>query len=393
MEVRFVLTFCFFNLFLYLPPINVSIYTHLPAMKKSLIFLPVSLLLLLSCHSKPKGKPNAGSTTIFNDTVMTVYSYKDYVVPPVSKDTTLLFGKLKYNLHMTAGLDTSQTFEAYRYYVESGENHKDIDKGYNGYCQIELKNDRGGTVFNKKLTKDDFLKVSSRGVLATSNFYLPTYRGYLKAFDAFLFEIQFTIPDSDVSELNFFMIKNKGRDLAVYSLDSLVQDGCDGQLEVALDGKSLLANTYILKSDGRTIDISTKNYAQVATRLLNSHDLLVVRAFDDKLRKPNAFIMDVEGNVQDSFIYRGYYKDFAYTLPAHRDTITNTLFMLDESSRSVRVIPCNDPTSTWAIPYKDMPPIDGPKLPNEIEFKLSSDGTHYFFYLDPVIMKLRYNLE
>lgn len=363
-------------------------------MRKTIFLIAIGLLMMCCKQKKSLERVTAiASQTVSNDTVISVYTYESNILPPVKMDTTVAFGKQKYTLSMSARLDTTLKFEAVTVYNKDNKIHKDIDKGYNGTLSIQLKNEFGGSVFKRILTKNDFLKVDSRSILAASNIEIPTFRGYLSAFDAFLFEIRFGYPDSDVFDSDFFLIKNKGRDLSVYSLDSMVQAGCDGSLELSPDGKTLLACNFILKSDGTTIDISDKRFYQVATRLLNNKNILVVREFSDRQRIPNAFILNMQGKIQKRFVYKGYYSEFAYTLPSYLEKTTNTLFLLDEPAKALRVIPCNNPTGTYLVAFKDMAPVYNARSSSEVEFKLESLETKYFFYLNKATMKLRCNLE
>ena len=349
-------------------------------------FFPVFIIAVFGCGgSKQPGDstrtPSGGDTLWVNlDTAVYDFSPKSKVAPVNVSGQT-------WAMEWGAQLNQQK-----RFVIEFGAEVASVEAyaGFDAAYTFVLKNESGQIVFSKTLAKKDFRDVADWACLTLSNAELPEFVGYLPAFRAFAFTIDFWTPDSDVGETCLVMLNEKGDIIQNCICNSYGGNGCDGGITISDDGTFLTTCYKMIHADGRVVNLLSDPLEQVGVFLINNHTVLVIRAYDDKNNERNAVLLDKTGKVIHTFTYNGYYETLDYVVPMAFEPRSKNYYLLDVSGKKLTVIPQQNPVGLTSINFTALPVLDGPQMPGELPVKLEIEDTSFVFYTDPSGQPVRY---
>jgi hypothetical protein len=347
------------------------------------------LCVLLSCNINNSSNSNKQKVLGGIDTVFYEYEATNHKVVLEKRDTSLLIDNEHFILAYSAKIEPSILFNYTDIYTENGSIHKVISKGFNASYTISLNNSLNQLVFSTTLNKNDFKRIIDNDLLARSDAELPRFIAYLNKFEAFLFTLDFWLPDSDVGGQCFFMLNKQGK-LIESSTNNYYGGGdCDGVIEISSNKDLILTCTKLLNANGRKIDITDKQFWQVGTKLLNDDVILLIQEHNDTNNIINAKLINRYGKPLKSFTYKGYYEVLGYVVPMHFDSLSNNYFLMDEAQQNIRVISKNQPLETYVFAYDKMQPFNHDKRESELVFELNG-LSNYTFAFDTLTNTFRY---
>ena len=344
-------------------------------------FLIILISILLSaCDDTPRSRQAAAHNSSKDTNTVQQELYPEYSFASTARDTQLTIDGQAFSLQWSTRLAPSEkmTFEDI-YDIDEGI-QKDMYQGFNAHFNITLQDQSGSKVFSKELTKSDFKPSFDEQILVRSEAKLPIFRGYLPAFNAFLFTFEFWIPDSDVGGEYVLLLNRQGDIIESYTDDYFGGGDYAGQIEIPDHQQFVLTRVRILHPGGRKVELGNKENGLIGTKLLNNECILVVREYSDSTQTPNAILMNPDGTALKNFIYQGYYEVLGYEIPLHFEPSTQNYYLLDEESEQLRVIPKTNPTATYTVNFSGMPTAGGKKQPGEVAFSLNTEmGKHVFY--------------
>ncbi len=358
---------------------------------KIFIYLLTLAILSSSCKDKISQKiDKPKQEVVVADTIINKYNATTYKTVLEKKDTVLTINNQKFNLSYSAKIEPSKMISYPYIYSEKGKVYKNIYKGYNATYTISLTDSFGKIVFSKILTKDNFKKIFDGDILTRTEAFLPNFIGYLNNFNAFLFTIEFLVPDSDVGGQCFFMINNKGA-IIENSMNNYYGGGdCDGEIEIPMSGDFILTCRKILNKNGKNINITKEKFWQIGTKLINENTILVIQDYNDTTNVQNAKFIDNFGKILKSFKYNGYYNTLGYTVPMYFDSLNNNFILLDEEQKNIRIVNKNKPLLTYTVAFNKMKSFNNDKQENELVFDLNTEFSNNTFAFDTLTNSFRY---
>jgi hypothetical protein len=349
---------------------------------KHIIFL--ILILVLGCKSEKK--ESAQKISIKKDTTVNI-NISEFNNLIEKSDTSIFISGNKFNLSYSAKLDTSKKMTHEDIFTHEGKAIKEITKGFNCTYTFTLKDKLGNIIFNQSLEKKDFNEEVDPSILTESDASLPMFLGYLEPFEAFVFQIFFGIPDSDIGGDCLIMLNKKG-ELIEKSLNNYIS-GTEGEIEISNEKRTILTCRKILNSNGKNLSIADNNKWQIKTKLLNDNSILVIQEFDKKNKILNAKIIDNFGNLIYSFNYNGYYETLGYNCPSYYNQELKRYFLLDEKLKKITIINLENPASSFVVDFKNIQTFKKDIKPNEKVFEIETEEIGYKISYDSLKKSMR----
>ena len=339
------------------------------------ISIAIIMCLFSACKEQAPEKVFTINSSKAQDTLYNVVT-KPYIDSLYIKKDTIIENN-RYLLTYEAAMDTLKK-------VSYTRNTHQGDKVYNGYdirYTITVKEHNGKKRFKKIFTKDDFKSVICEDALALTNACLPQFIGYHKGFDAFLFILNFWIPDSDVGDECFLMLGKDGQVIEKFHDAYYGGGGHGGTIEFPNNAAFILTRSKILNTNGKNIDLSEGRKTVVHTKLINDDTILVIDELTDNVNENNARLINNYGEVLKTFTYKGYYNMLGYIVPSYTEKNTGTYILLDDELKNLRLISRKEPTNIVTVPFK-APVLPAMNREHEVSFNIDTEFTLRTFAMD-----------
>lgn len=332
-------------------------------------------------------KPSLNSTTIIKGTDQELLFPQNH-----NKDTTLFIDNQQFILSLSAELDSTQKYSYTSYYVdEDSLPSKELFQGFDARYKFSLKDKDNKIVFTTTLNKGNFKAITDNSILAESDAILPRFIGFLPKFNAFIFTVEFWVPDSDVGEQSFFMMNRKG-EIIEKSFNNYYGGGdSDGAIEISSKQDFILTCNKVIHSNGKVIRFDNKRIWQIGSKLINDNCILDIKEYNDSIKKANAVLMTPFGEILKKFVYRGYYNELGNVVPKYYDNKTNNYYLLDEELASLWVINKQNPTSIYSVSFDEMEEAEGTMKKDEIKFMIDTESSKNTFYANIKTQKIRHS--
>jgi hypothetical protein len=369
-------------------------YIVRPIQSVKLAFLLVLLLALYSCTPQqstntPDSPEKSGNSLLINDTVYQTYKAFETELnwKKLSKDTLIEINDKKFTLSWSAIADSLKPLSYSYTYTKEGKPHKDIYLGYDIRYEINLRNENQQSVFSKIFTKPFFYQTLDTGLVIVSQPHLPKFLGFQKKFNAFLFTVNFWLPNSDIGEECFFMTDFKGKITENFVSHVFGGGGCDGEITIPASQDFILTCQKILYPNGKFIALEDENFRQICVNLINDTTILVIREYDAEKNPENAVLINNLGMPIKTFRYQGYVTMLEYSVPLHFDKLTHRFYLLDKDA--MRIIDKLKPADTYAVEFEKLEKVIGNPKETEVAFELSSVMFSGIFYVDKNTFAIR----
>lgn len=352
---------------------------------RQVIYISIAIIMCLfsACKEQAAEKvvSNKAQDTVYN---VSTTPYIDSLY--IKKDT--IIESNRYLLTCEAAMDTLKKVS---YTCNTHQGDKAEKAVYNGYdirYTITLKERNGKQLFKKIFTKDDFKGVICEDALALTNTYLPQFIGYHKGFDAFIFILDFWIPDSDVGDECFLMIGKDGRVIEKFHDSYYGGGGHGGTIEFPSNNAFVLTGSTILNTNGKRIDLYEGDKTVVHTKLINNATILVIDELTDNVNKNNARLINNYGEVLKTFTYKGYYNMLGYIVPSYIEKNTGCYILLDDELKNLRLINLKEPTNIITVPFK-APVLPETNREHEVSFNIDTEFARRTFAMDTITKAIR----
>ncbi len=238
-----------------------------------------------------------------------------------------------------------------------------------------------------------------------SESHLPQFVAYNPSLQAFLFTLEFWVPESDVGGQCTLLLGLDGqvRDLSASNTFGGGDTDCTPQ--PAPNGQALLTCYKLLRPGKAPLSLLKPKADLALACFANDSTLLTVYAYgewhyeydpDSSLKsmaflepthmkhEPNAFLTTVRGTELARFRYDGAQNILGFQVPRAYVPACHTYYLLDEPRRSLRLIDKHNPAATREIKFKHMRRFVPPQHGGEVRFRIQSETSHFEFYADPV---------
>ena len=209
--------------------------------------------------------------------------------------------------------------------------------GDNTKFRIVLTETNGLVIFDKTYHKYHFLSKSVPLTLVASAPQLPKFIGYNDVQDLFLFEITNGKPESDIMDRYLATFSPEGQLTHYLPLKSIGGSGADSEIQFSSNSSLVLCNDYLILANRKVIDIAQTKEPLIGSRLLNDTAILIIHQYNDSSKLNNAFIVNPENKVLQSFVYRGYYEELDYSIPFTTEKSGAVHFLADEQADTLYV--------------------------------------------------------
>lgn len=343
-------------------------------------------------------------------------------------DTTFYVGRQRYRLLLRAATDSTKPMVTVTEGIVGGAFADDTStfaqtrrvRGYEGGQTITLLDSAGRRVFRRQLYKSDFYGVASRDIVTVSEPERPVFIGYHAASQTLAFTLDIGIPYSDVWQQCVLLLSLSGQVQRLATVYESNWEAPDCTPRLLPDGTTLTCQE-LLHAGGKRLSLLKPKSQLVAAFPLTDSTLLTVYRYgeyrtqlaatsssstgvsaefndpewvvDKRMRTaPNTFVINLKGQVQQSFRYTGYGGEINYQVPRHYLSQTHSYYLLDEE-RGLYVLDKHNPTTLMEVNFRQMQRYRKPRRPAEIRFTVASTTAAFAFYLDPdQPTQLRYQL-
>jgi len=276
----------------------------------------------------------------------------------------------------------------------------DTVTGFEGYYTFRLLRADGKAQFVRQLKKSSFSKTMSPDLAVEAETFTPVFSGYLPAFKALAFEINFYPPESDAGGQALLLLdaatgKVRHQALARWT------GGCNSASALSADGRTLLTSSELLQANGHVTNLEKPGREVAGTLLVNNQTALVVYAagYDQRgrempLRGPNAQLLTTDGRVLKSFHLYSIDGGLGNHMLSTYLPQTRTHYLYDEANNRLGVVPRDQPTQLRVLSLRQLPVFRAPQRPTEIRFAFDTEmGTQATFYVDVHNGRIRYRVR
>ncbi|UOE35968.1 hypothetical protein MTP16_10075 [Hymenobacter monticola] len=276
----------------------------------------------------------------------------------------------------------------------------DTVTGFEGYYTFRLLRADGTTQFVRQLKKTSFSAAVSPDLAVEAETTPPIFSGYLPAFKALAFEINFYPPESDAGGQALLLLdaatgKVRHQALARWT------GGCNSNSVLAADGRTLLTSCELLQANGHVTNLEKPGREVAGTLLVNNQTALVVYAAgynkhgeEVPLRGPNAQLLTTDGHVLKSFYLYSIDGGLGNHMLSTYLPRTRAHYLYDETYDRLAVVPRDQPTQLRVLKLRQLPRFRKPQRPTEIRFAFETEsGTRATFYVDASSGQVRYQLR
>ncbi|GGK82612.1 hypothetical protein ACD591_11310 [Rufibacter glacialis] len=275
-----------------------------------------------------------------------------------------------------------------------------VIKAHNHVYSITLTKN-GKTLYSKKFTKHDFLKLENDGFIIESVPMAPEFRGVTQE-GRVLFDIWFGLPASDFGGISYFSTDLKGNLLQLESYSSTGGNGCDGQVHTNPNRKYFLTCHTLYGPNGYAFKFGKPD--MVTARFLSDTSFFALYnyvkwtftkdkqewdALYDRTTK-NLIFYHVNGSQLASYRYDGFYNELDYAVPTFTVEEVGRLYLLDEETTTIHAYSTSDPRQSQRIPFQSLQKLwNRPKDKKwkEVALEQTFFGKKYSFYFSGDTLK------
>ncbi|MBF9143762.1 hypothetical protein [Hymenobacter properus] len=276
----------------------------------------------------------------------------------------------------------------------------DTVTGFEGYYTFRLLRADGKAQFARQLKKTSFSAAVSPDLAVEAEATPPIFSGYLPAFKALAFEINFYPPESDAGGQALLLLDaatGKVRHLALARWTG----GCNSNSVLSADGRTLLTSCELLQANGHVTNLEKPGREVAGTLLVNNETALVVYAagYDQygeevPLRGPNAQLITVDGRVLKSFHLYSIDGGLGNHMLSTYLPRTRTHYLYDETYNRLAVVPRDQPTQLRVLNLRQLSSFRKPQRPTEVRVDFETEmGTQATFYVDVHSGRIRHRVR
>ncbi|MDB5233480.1 MAG: hypothetical protein JWR44_473 [Hymenobacter sp.] len=273
--------------------------------------------------------------------------------------------------------------------------------GFEALYTFRLLQANGQPLFVRQLKKSDFKAAVGEDLAVEADMSVPVFSGYLPAFQALAFEINFYPPESDAGGQALLLLDATTGKVLHQGLARWT-GGCNSASVLSANGRTLLTSCEILQANGHVTNLEKNSRAAsrtiAGTLLVNDQTVLVVygpgydkRGREMPLTGPNAAMLDASGHVLKSFRLESTDGGLGSQMLTRYVSQTHTHYLYDEANGKLGVVPRDHPTQLQVLKLRQLPVFRAPQRPTEVRMFFSTEtGGEAAFYVDTLSRQLRY---
>ncbi|MCH2225377.1 MAG: hypothetical protein MK066_11470 [Crocinitomicaceae bacterium] len=265
--------------------------------------------------------------------------------------------------------------------------HRYVFHGMNELYSFKLMNDNK-ECFNTKIDRRSFIgKIQTDILLDNARFDIKLIE-YAPKFDAFVFAIDFSIPDSDVGSEILFLLNKKGEIIENVKSQSFGSSTAYRPIQISQNGKMILSANNLLISNHNNVMFDQKTEVMSSDYIFDDNYVLVVYEYNDSLNRLNAKILDTTGRIQSVFHFEGYTCELSCKTEVHFIKNLNSYYLFDYPQQQFRKLRTN-PIRSEIIPLIELEEhlsVDS----NQIKISFDFNQGKQDLYIDTITGTMKY---
>ena len=272
--------------------------------------------------------------------------------------------------------------------------------GFEGFYTFRLLRADDKVQFVRQLKKTSFSDAVSPDLAVEADVTMPVFSGYLPAFRALAFEINFYPPESDAGGQALLLLDAATGRVRHQSMARWT-GGCNSGSVLSADGRTLLTSCEMLQANGHVTTLEKPGRQVQGTLLVNDETALVVygpgydrRGREVPLKGPNAQLLATNGRVLKSFTLMSIDGGLGSHMLSAYVRQTRTHYLYDETNNQLGIVPRDHPTQVQVLKLRQLPAFRAPRRPTEVRFAFDTEmGTKATFYVDVATGRIRHRVH